>query len=207
MEKWIGKTAVVTGASAGIGAEIVRDFAKNGINVIALARRVEKLDALKKELETADGKVIPMRCDVSDKKSIDATFDEIAETFGSVQILVNNAGVGLAGQMLGDDEDEAVDERLVTTVETNLIGLVRMSRRAYKLMVKADDYGIIINIGSILSHSVPFSVFELNIYSATKHAVKAATETMRQELIKHDNYKVRVCVSFSAGNSFKFLFY
>jgi NADP+-dependent farnesol dehydrogenase len=93
MEKWIGKIAVVTGASAGIGAAIVRDLSKSGINVIALARRVEKLNDLKNELNGAPGKVTAMRCDISDKKSVEVTFAEIEKTFGFIHILVNNAGV------------------------------------------------------------------------------------------------------------------
>ena len=93
MEKWQGKIAVVTGASAGIGAAIVRDLAKAGINVIALARRIEKLEALKDELKGAPGKVTALRCDVSNKASVEATFKTIEERFGVVNILINNAGV------------------------------------------------------------------------------------------------------------------
>lgn len=93
MEKWRGKYAVVTGASAGIGAAIVRDLAKAGVNVIALARRVEKLDALKKELEGSPGKVITRVCDVSSKQSVETTFAEIENEFGEIHVLVNNAGI------------------------------------------------------------------------------------------------------------------
>jgi NADP+-dependent farnesol dehydrogenase len=93
MEKWRGKTAIVTGASAGIGAAIVRDLANAGINVVALARRVEKLEALKKELEDAPGNVTALFCDVSIKQSIESTFASIAKQFDSIHILVNNAGI------------------------------------------------------------------------------------------------------------------
>lgn len=93
MEKWIGKNAVVTGASAGIGAAIVRDLANAGINVAALARRLEKLDALKEELKNAPGKVISVACDVSNKESVELAFQSIEKSFGTIQILVNNAGI------------------------------------------------------------------------------------------------------------------
>lgn len=93
MEKWSGKLAVVTGASSGIGAQIVRDLAKSDINVIALARRVEKLEALKKELSSAPGKVTVMACDVSSKTSVDSVFAEIEKVYGVLNILVNNAGI------------------------------------------------------------------------------------------------------------------
>lgn len=96
MEKWRGKTAIVTGASAGIGAQIVRDLAKAGINVIALARRFERLDALKKELANlvkVTGKVTTLACDVSNQDSVEMTFSLIEQTLGPIHILVNNAGV------------------------------------------------------------------------------------------------------------------
>lgn len=93
MEKWRGKNAVVTGASAGIGAAIVRDLANAGINVAALARRVERLETLKEELKNAPGKVIAVGCDVSKKESVESAFKSIEDAFGSIHILVNNAGV------------------------------------------------------------------------------------------------------------------
>lgn len=93
MEKWRGKTAIVTGASAGIGAAIVRDLAGCGINVVALARRVEKLIELQKELKNAPGKVTAIGCDVSCRKSVEAAFKTIESSVKNVQILVNNAGI------------------------------------------------------------------------------------------------------------------
>ncbi|KAG5678338.1 hypothetical protein PVAND_008023 [Polypedilum vanderplanki] len=174
MEKWFGKTAIVTGASAGIGEAIVKDFAKHGINVIALARRMEKLEALQEELKEAKGK-----------------------------ILVNNAAVGISSAILNGDDDD-VDDKIMSTVNTNFVGLVRMTRKAYKLMVKANDYSILINIESVVSHIVPFTPFDTNVYSGTKFAVRSVTETLRHELIKNENLKVRVCVTveteiFGAG--------
>jgi NADP-dependent 3-hydroxy acid dehydrogenase YdfG len=85
--------SIIMGASSGIGAAITRDFSKAGINVIALARRVEKLDKLKQELKDEPGRVTTIRCDVSDKKSVEVAFKVIESTFKTVNILVNNAGV------------------------------------------------------------------------------------------------------------------
>lgn len=93
MEKWRGKTAIVSGASAGIGSAIVRDFANAGTNVIALARRLEKLESLKDELKNAPGKVTALKCDVSEKQSVEEAFKSIEQSHGVIQILVNNAGV------------------------------------------------------------------------------------------------------------------
>lgn len=93
MERWEGKFAVVTGASAGIGAAMVKDLASIGLNVIALARRVEKIQENVKDFPGSYGKVFPRHCDVSNLNDIKATFEWIDSEFGAVHILVNNAAV------------------------------------------------------------------------------------------------------------------
>ena len=93
MEKWEGKLAVVTGASSGIGAAIVKDLAIAGINVVGLARRVEKIEKIITELKEVTGKVYSHKCDVSDEVSVKSAFKWIEDTFGSIHILVNNAGI------------------------------------------------------------------------------------------------------------------
>jgi NADP+-dependent farnesol dehydrogenase len=94
MEKWRGKVAVVTGASAGIGAAIVRDLAKNGVTVVGLARRVEKIEEIARDFPVEYGKVHAYHCDVSNLQTIRDAFKWIEEKFGVVNILVNNAGIG-----------------------------------------------------------------------------------------------------------------
>jgi len=192
MEKWKGKNAVVTGASAGIGEEIVRDFAKEGINVVALARRVEKLESLKEELKNAPGKVIAVACDVSDKESVVSAFKSIEEIFGTIHILVNNAGVIRDVMVFDNDDDMEAIDKIEEVIQTNLTGLVHCSRKAFRLMEKSDDYGIIINIGSITGFYIPNAGVNYNVYPGTKHAVRATTEVMRQELVKKNNKKIRV---------------
>ena len=93
MEKWEGKLAVVTGASSGIGAAILKDLAIAGINVVGLARRVEKVQEIINELGKVPGKVYAHKCDVSDEESVKSAFKWIEDKFGCFQILVNNAGV------------------------------------------------------------------------------------------------------------------
>lgn len=163
MEKWSGKVAVVTGASAGIGEAIVRDFVKHGITVVAAARRLERLEKLADELKGCKGKVIPVVCDVSRKESIDAAFEEIERKVGVVNILVNNAGIAVAKSMLNDEE--GIDDVIANTINTNFLGLVRVTRAAYRLMRKSDDFGIIFNIGSVAGHSQPYGEFSSNVYS------------------------------------------
>jgi NADP+-dependent farnesol dehydrogenase len=192
VDKWIEKVAVVTGASAGIGAAIFKDFAKAGITVIGLARRSERVEILIKELGSTKGKAFAYKCDVSDPKSITETFKWIESKFGVVHILVNNAGCGRNVSILDDDEESF--RKMNEVIDTNIRGLTQCTREAYKLMKKSDDYGFIININSILGHQLPFAGFSMNVYPASKYAVTAITETLRQELILADNKKVRVTV-------------
>lgn len=183
MEKWVGKLAVVTGASAGIGA------------AIGLARRVENIEAITSDLGETPGKVFAYKCDVSDLQSVKSAFAWIEGKFGSIQILVNNAGIGRNVSILNDDD---VDESLKQVIDTNFTGLVLTTRQAYQLMKKSDDYGYIVNINSIVGHVLPFpteGISKSNVYSGTKHAVTATTEILRQELICMKNDKIRVSVS------------
>ena len=197
MEKWVGKLAVVTGASAGIGAAIVRDFARAGINVVGLARRVENIEAIISDVGKTSGIIYAYKCDVSDLQSVKTAFAWIEEKFGSIQILVNNAGIGRNVSILTDDD---VDDSLKQVIDTNFTGLVQTTRQAFQLMKKSDDYGYIININSIVGHILPFpsnGESRANVYHGTKHAVTATTEVLRQELVCMKNDKIRVSVSSS----------
>lgn len=194
MEKWVGKIAVVTGASAGIGAAIVKDFMKAGIHVIGLARRVEKIEEIRNSLESTDGKLYTHKCDVSDQESIKSAFKWIEEKFGKIHILVNNAGVVKNVSIL--DADDEAGKKLDETISTNFTGLIHCSRAGFQLIKKSNDYGFIININSVAGQSVPFiNGMKFNVYPATKHAVRAASEVLRQELISMKNNKIRISVS------------
>lgn len=195
MEKWTGKTAVITGASAGIGAQLVRDLVKEGINVIGLARRLEKIEDLAKELEGLPGKVYAYKCDVSDLQSIKDAFNWIESKFGFIHILVNNAGIGGNIKILTDDD---VSGKINDIINTNFTGLVHVTRAAFPLMKKSNDYGMIINVNSNAGHKVPFPPNpdkSNNVYHGSKFAVTATSEVLRYELICQGNDKIRVTVS------------
>ncbi|CAO1334695.1 unnamed protein product [Diamesa hyperborea] len=196
MEKWSNKLAVVTGASAGIGAAIVKDLANSGINVVGLARRTEKIEQLINDLGKTNGKMYAYKCDVSDQESVKAAFKWIEEKFGCIHILINNAGTVRNVKIL--DEGDEVAKQLNEVINTNVTGLVQCTREAFRLMKKSDDYGFIININSVLGHSIPFMEMSLNIYPPTKYAVTAVSEVLRQELISMKNKKIRVS-SLSPG--------
>lgn len=190
MDRWNGKVAVVTGASSGIGAEIAKDLAKAGMITIGLARRVERVEQLKQQLpKEAANRLHAMKCDVSIETDIERTFQRIADTYGGVDVLVNNAGIVRQNNLL--DLGTAADLRAV--LDTNVTGLVLCSQWAYKSMVDRKVDGHIVHISSIAGHSVP-NFPKLNIYPGTKHAVRAITETMRHEM-RDAGTKIKVTVS------------
>jgi NADP+-dependent farnesol dehydrogenase len=195
MESWKGKFAVVTGASAGIGAEIVKDLAKNGINVIGLARRPEMIDEYGKAVVGENyGKIYSYKCDVSSLESIKAAFKWIEEKFSVIHIIVNNAGVLKNINILGEKD---YSKEIEQTINTNFTGLVHCTHEAYQLIKNSNDYGLIINVNSNAGHKIffPGNGVSHNVYHSSKFAVTAACEVMRQELIMQENDKVRVTVS------------
>ena len=193
VEKWRGKVAIITGASSGIGAKIFVDFARHGIKVVGLARRLERIEALIENFDGVKENLFALHCDVSDTQSITEAFKVIEEKYGVINILVNNAGVCKNLNILDHGENSFL--KLNETIDTNIRGLLQCTREAYKLMDRSDEFGLIININSISGHNIPFMSFQSNVYSATKHAVTAITETVRQELIISGKQKIRVAVS------------
>ncbi|XP_058123686.1 farnesol dehydrogenase-like [Anopheles ziemanni] len=178
MNRWVGKVAVVTGSSSGIGAAIAKDLAKAGLITVGLARRVERVEALKKDIPAqAAGRLHALKCDVSSEADIEATFKQIEKTFGGVDVLVNNAGIARSSNLL--DQGNAADLR--ATLDTNVTGLVLCSQAAYRSMIARSVDGHIIHINSVAGHGIP-KIPKMNIYPASKYAVTAITETMRQEL-------------------------
>uniref|UniRef100_A0A9I3GIQ9 Dehydrogenase n=1 Tax=Anopheles farauti TaxID=69004 RepID=A0A9I3GIQ9_9DIPT len=194
MDRWTGKVAIVTGASSGIGAAVLKSLAKAGLVVVGLARRVELVEELRKELPTT---VAPhlhaIRCDITREEDIISAFEQVEQKFGGVDVLVNNAGIAHGGINLLTPDNTT---QLRQVVDTNLVGLVLCSREAFKSMQKRSVDGHIVHINSVVGHSVPaFQSF--NIYPATKYGVTAVTETMRHEL-RMANSKTKV-TSISPG--------
>jgi len=190
MEKWEGKFAVVTGASSGIGAVITQKFAENGINVIALARRYELLEENIRNIGETKGTIHPHRCDISDYESIKETFNWIEVNFGEINILVNNAGKVHNSNAL--DESEETTEIINQVISTNLTGLVHCTRKAVGIMKKYGNPSIIINIASVMSHFIPFMRSSVNVYPATKFAIRGFKEMIQHELIIEKNSMIRI---------------
>ncbi|KAK6643399.1 hypothetical protein RUM43_004904 [Polyplax serrata] len=189
MDRWIGKVALVTGASAGIGAAIAEELARKGMRVIGLARRIEKLEEMKEKLGRIKGELVPWKGDISKQEEISRTFQWIKHKFGTIHVLVNNAGIA-RHEMLIDGKIEHFREVL----DVNVLGLTLCTQFAYKLMKETGVYnGQIININSTAGSQIPQpNVPKFNIYGASKYAaINALGETLRQEL-RHLKSKIRV---------------
>lgn len=197
MDRWNGKIAVVTGASSGIGAAIAIDLVKAGVIVVGFARRQDRVEALRDSIpNTATGKLYAVRCDVTDEADIKSGFQWIRETLGGIDLLVNNAGIIKTMNLL--DENNTNDLR--ETIDTNVMGVVLCTREAFKSMQERNVNGHVVIINSYAGHVIPYFVGQypsFNIYPATKHAVTAITEVLRQEFQSFNtNIKTTVCFFF-----------
>ncbi|XP_013118932.2 farnesol dehydrogenase [Stomoxys calcitrans] len=190
MERWQNKIAVVTGASSGIGAATAKALVAKGMIVVGLDRQLEKMENEIKASIPAElqAKFHCKKCDVSKEECVKETFNWIVNTFGGVDVLINNAGIITKCNLL--DENNSEDIR--NTFEVNVLAGVWCTREAFHSMKQRNFDGHIVNICSIMGHSIPAGTgFPLNIYPSTKHAVKAMTEVLRQEL-QNQHTKIKV---------------
>ncbi len=174
--KLTGKITLVTGASAGIGLATARLFAGQGSDLILTARRRDRLETLKKELESNHGVSVSIHAfDISNRIECEAFVRQIPESMRNVDILVNNAGLGRGMDKLHESEFDGWEEM----IDTNVKGLLYITRLIVPGMVERRS-GHVINVGSIAGREVyPGG----NIYCASKHAVKAISDALRIELV------------------------
>ncbi|XP_049947492.1 dehydrogenase/reductase SDR family member 11-like [Schistocerca serialis cubense] len=184
IEKYKGRVALVTGASAGIGAAIVQAMLKHGLTVVGMARRAEKVKEL--ALKDAPGKLYAVAGDVSDEASILAAFKWVKDNLGGVDILINNAGVfPITSLTDGKTEDW---KRIL---DVNVLGLSICTREAVQDMLsRGVDDGFIIHINSVAGHTLQLTDGKA-MYAASKHAVKVLLEGLRKDLVSKGS-KIRV---------------
>jgi NAD(P)-dependent dehydrogenase (short-subunit alcohol dehydrogenase family) len=173
---------VVTGASAGVGRAVVREFAKRGAKIGLLARGKDGLEAARAEVENAGGQALVVPTDVADAAAVEAAAAAVEEHFGPIDIWINNAMVSVFSPV---KEMTAEDFRRVT--EVTYLGYVHGTLAAIKRMLSRDR-GMIVQVGSALSYrGIPLQ----SAYCAAKHAIEGFSESLRTELI-HDNSQVRI---------------
>ena len=168
------KIVLITGATSGIGQACARRFAQNGYNVIITARRADRLEAIRHDLERYGAKVMTLVFDVRDAAAATAAVTSLTDEWKQIDILVNNAGLALGL----DKEYEGNPEDWETMIDTNIKGLLTMTRLVVAAMVERNE-GHVINIGSVAGDAAYAGG---NVYCATKAAVKAITDGLRIDL-------------------------
>jgi NADP-dependent 3-hydroxy acid dehydrogenase YdfG len=182
---------LITGASSGFGEAMARKFVQHGHQVIAAARRIERLNLLKDELGAA---VLPMSLDVCDENSILKLFANLPSAWKQIDVLINNAGLALGTEAA----QSASLEDWETMIETNNKGLVRMTRAVLPQMVQRGS-GLVINIGSTAGRvAYPGG----NVYGASKAFVEQFTYNLRADLVGTGVRASNIAPGLSGGTEF-----
>ena len=176
-----GTVAIVTGASSGIGDATARRLAEHGATVAVIARRGDRLDALVKDIEAAGGAALAIAADITDRAQADRAVQTVADRFGRVDILINNAGLMLLGPIVGADVDEW--ERMIAV---NQKGLLYITNAALPHLLKAaaDEPRQVADIVNISSIAGRVAWANYGVYNMTKFGVNGFTEALRQEVTK-----------------------
>ena len=182
-----GKVAIVTGSGRGIGRAIALVLAKHGAHVVAAARTVEQIDLLAEQIAAEGGRATAIPTDVTEETSVLALFEKVREDLGRLDVLVNNAGLGIYGEMIDFDVDDF--DRVLAV---NLRGTFLCSREAMRMMVPPKK-GYIINISSVVGlKGYP----NQSAYTASKHGVMGLTKTLAVEAQEHN---IRVSAILPGG--------
>lgn len=168
------KIVLITGATSGIGEACARKFAQGGYDVIITGRRAQLLANLKKELEAEGVRVLALAFDVRNHNAATAAINSLPLEWQQIDVLINNAGLALGLE----PEYEGSFEDWETMIDTNIKGLLTMTRLVVPRMVKRDS-GHVINIGSVAGDAAYAGG---NVYCGTKAAVKTITDGLRIDL-------------------------
>src|SRR6266545_5191825 len=169
-----GRVALVTGASSGLGVRFAEVLAQNGAAVALVARRADRLAAVKARIEAAGGRAVALGADVLDRDAMVRAFDAAEQAFGTVTILVNNAGVAHANRAVEMPEDE-----WRRVVGTNLDAVFFWAQEAARRMLSAGKTGAIVNIASVLGFGVAKGTAA---YAVAKAGVVQLTKALGLEL-------------------------
>ena len=169
-----GRVALVTGASSGLGTQFARALADNGAVVALVARRVDRLTSLKDEIEGKGGRALAIEADVTDRAAMARAFDAAEKAFGTVTILVNNAGIAHSGRAV-----EMPPEEWRKVLSTNLDAVFFWAQEAARRILAANKEGAIVNIASVLGLAVSKGAVA---YAAAKAGVVQVTKALAVEL-------------------------
>jgi NADP-dependent 3-hydroxy acid dehydrogenase YdfG len=176
------RVALITGASAGIGAAIARDLAARGYHLALAARNKTALEGVASAIRTAGGAALPLVCDVSKPDQIETCVERARHEFGAIDVLVNNAGVMHNGRIAGADTRQWRE-----MIDVNLMGLMLVTHAVLPHMQAARN-GHIVNISSVAGRIITVGN---GIYNVSKWGVNVFSEALRKEVYS-DNIKVTV---------------
>jgi len=169
-----GRVALVTGASSGLGVQFAKALADNGAAVALVARRADRLKSLKNEIEGKGGRAVVIESDVTDHAAVARAFDAAEKAFGTVTILVNNAGIAHGGRAV-----EMPPEEWRKVLSTNLDAVFFWAQEAARRLLAAKKQGAIVNIASVLGLAVSKGAVA---YAAAKAGVVQVTKALAVEL-------------------------
>ena len=178
------KVVVVTGASAGVGRAVVREFARDGASIGLIARGVKRLEAAKQEAEELGGKALVLPADVADARAVDDAAERVERELGPIDVWINDAMTTIFAPA-----DQITPEEFKRTTEVTYLGFVHGTMSALKRM-KPRNRGAIVQVGSALAYrSIPLQ----SAYCGAKHAMVGFTDSLRSELL-HDRSNVHITV-------------
>ena len=175
-----GKTALVTGASSGLGVEFARALAVAGADVVVLARRMERLQQVAREIEKLGVRCMPLAADLTVDEEVERALQEVGAELGGVDILVNNAGVAPFGKA-----ENQTREQWESALAVNLTAPFMLCQLVAKAMIERGEGGRIINIASVAG-VVANSVFPTVGYAATKGGLINMTRQLAVEWARHN---------------------
>ena len=181
--------AVITGASSGLGRQMSIGFAKQGADLVIMARRIELLEELKIELENYNVKVMPIKCDVTNTDDVNSAAKKVENEFGKVDIIVNCAGSSKDAGVLN-----MTDAEWDFTVNTDLTSVFKVTR-AFAGIMKKNNYGRIINIASIYG-LVGNTAIDTVAYHSAKGGVVNFTRAVAAELAKYNITCNAICPGY-----------
>ncbi len=185
------QVAIVTGASGGLGVQMAKALANQGCNIVVMARRQEKIDAVAAEIAEEFGvKTLAIKCDITDTENVNAAIDEVIEKCGRIDIVINNAGTGAVAPA-----EDITDEQFDGEMQIDLFGTFKVARAAAKKAMIPAKYGRIINIASMYG-LVGNKVAGSAPYHAAKGGVVNLTRALAAEWGKYNITVNAICPGY-----------
>ena len=186
-----GQVALVTGCSAGLGVQMAKALASQGANIVALARRKERIDAVAEEIKKTYGvDAIGVQCDITDTDRVNEAVKEVLDHFGRIDILVNNAGTGAVAPA-----EDITDEQFANEMNIDLFGSFKVARAVAKHAMIPAKYGRIINIASMYG-LVGNKIAGSSPYHAAKGGVVNLTRALASEWGKYNITVNSICPGY-----------